>query len=240
LFAEYGLPVSKGFAVGTLQQEAAEACDKIGGDIVGRQGSGLHAGGRGKAGGVKLIKKQRTEANGVCEKWLGQPSGGPIRQMPTVSQLTRSWFESCTTSLRNVPGCGCGFAPAVGIVFRPLLEVAWKSKEVCQKDSPRKSFKAIVDPLVGRSLTRALTLHFNLRPERRPIKPVHNIFVGLGKSVCRLRWHCWKSTRWSFKEDGICIAWTPSSGIGKTGNAMCIARPKAARHARSVTQDDPA
>ncbi|MDF5940139.1 hypothetical protein P4234_30845 [Pseudomonas aeruginosa] len=30
LFAEYGLPVSKGFAVDT-PEEAAEACDKIGG-----------------------------------------------------------------------------------------------------------------------------------------------------------------------------------------------------------------
>ena len=32
LFAEYGLPVSKGYAVDT-PEAAAEACDKIGGDM---------------------------------------------------------------------------------------------------------------------------------------------------------------------------------------------------------------
>ena len=54
LFAEYGLPVSKGYAVDT-PQEAYEACGRIGGDewVVKAQ---VHAGGRGKAGGVKLVK----------------------------------------------------------------------------------------------------------------------------------------------------------------------------------------
>ncbi|MGK9541611.1 succinate--CoA ligase subunit beta, partial [Salmonella enterica subsp. enterica] len=47
LFAEYGLPVSQGYAVDT-PEAAAEACDKIGGTewVVKAQ---VHAGGRGKA-----------------------------------------------------------------------------------------------------------------------------------------------------------------------------------------------
>ena len=54
LIAEYGLPVSKGIAAATAE-EAVAAADKIGGDkwVVKAQ---VHAGGRGKAGGVKLIK----------------------------------------------------------------------------------------------------------------------------------------------------------------------------------------
>ena len=54
LFAEYGLPVSKGYAIDS-PKEAAEACDQIGGTewVVKAQ---VHAGGRGKAGGVKLAK----------------------------------------------------------------------------------------------------------------------------------------------------------------------------------------
>ena len=53
LFAEYGLPVSKGYACAT-PEEAAAAADKIGGAqwVVKAQ---VHAGGRGKAGGVKLV-----------------------------------------------------------------------------------------------------------------------------------------------------------------------------------------
>ena len=54
LFAQYGLPVSKGYAVSSAK-EAVEAADTIGGKewVVKAQ---VHAGGRGKAGGVKLVK----------------------------------------------------------------------------------------------------------------------------------------------------------------------------------------
>ena len=54
LFAEYGLPVSKGYACDT-PDEAAAAADKIGGSewVVKAQ---VHAGGRGKAGFVKVCK----------------------------------------------------------------------------------------------------------------------------------------------------------------------------------------
>ena len=53
LFAEYGLPVSVGYAVDSAE-EAVAAANKIGGEmwVVKAQ---VHAGGRGKAGGVKLV-----------------------------------------------------------------------------------------------------------------------------------------------------------------------------------------
>ena len=54
LFREYGLPVSTGIACDTAE-EAVAAAKQIGGDmwVVKAQ---VHAGGRGKAGGVKLVK----------------------------------------------------------------------------------------------------------------------------------------------------------------------------------------
>ena len=56
LFKEYGLPVSDGIATES-PEEAAAAADKIGGSewVVKCQ---VHAGGRGKAGGVKLVKSK--------------------------------------------------------------------------------------------------------------------------------------------------------------------------------------
>jgi succinyl-CoA synthetase beta subunit len=68
LFAEYGLPVSKGFAVTTVE-EAYQAMDKIGGDmwVIKAQ---VHAGGRGKAGGVKLVKT-KEEVKAFVEKMMG-------------------------------------------------------------------------------------------------------------------------------------------------------------------------
>jgi succinyl-CoA synthetase beta subunit len=69
LFAAYGLPVSKGYAVDTAQ-EAMEAADMIGGDqwVVKAQ---VHAGGRGKAGGVKLVKSKEEIKDFACQ-WLGR------------------------------------------------------------------------------------------------------------------------------------------------------------------------
>ena len=68
LFAEYGLPVSKGIAAES-PSEAAAAADIIGGDkwVVKAQ---VHAGGRGKAGGVKLVSS-KSEIEEFSRKWLG-------------------------------------------------------------------------------------------------------------------------------------------------------------------------
>jgi len=51
LFAQYGIPVSPGRAAFTVQ-EAVEAADEIGYPVVVK--AQVHAGGRGKAGGIKL------------------------------------------------------------------------------------------------------------------------------------------------------------------------------------------
>ena len=92
LFREYGLPVSEGFAAGTAQ-EAVEAADRIGGDewVVKCQ---VHAGGRGKAGGVKLVK-QKDEIAAFAENWLGKNL--VTYQTDEAGQpVTKILVESCT------------------------------------------------------------------------------------------------------------------------------------------------
>ena len=68
LFAEYNLPVSKGKIIYSAD-EVTDACNEIGGTswVVKAQ---VHAGGRGKSGGVQLIN---TTEDGIkfAEKWLG-------------------------------------------------------------------------------------------------------------------------------------------------------------------------
>ena len=70
LFKEYGLPVSEGMP--DTPQEAVEAADRIGGSewVVKCH---IHAGGRGKAGGVKLAK-QKDDIRAFAENWLGKNS----------------------------------------------------------------------------------------------------------------------------------------------------------------------
>lgn len=68
LFAEYGLPVSKGFAVDTAD-EAVAAAKELGGErwVIKVQ---VHAGGRGKAGGVKLVSTE-AEIRDFATKHIG-------------------------------------------------------------------------------------------------------------------------------------------------------------------------
>jgi succinyl-CoA synthetase beta subunit len=83
LFAEYGIPVSRGIPARSAE-DAAKAADEIGGSswVVKAQ---VHAGGRGKAGGVKLTKTPE-EVREAAAKMLGQrlvthqtgPEGLPI------------------------------------------------------------------------------------------------------------------------------------------------------------------
>ena len=69
LFAEYNLPVSKGIVVFDAD-DVTKACNSIGGSewVVKAQ---VHAGGRGKAGGVLLINNPNDGVN-FAKKWLGK------------------------------------------------------------------------------------------------------------------------------------------------------------------------
>jgi succinyl-CoA synthetase beta subunit len=87
LFADYGIPVPPG-KIATTPEQAADAARALGGDewVVKAQ---IHAGGRGKAGGVKLVKST-DEAKAAAAKMLGTKmqtyqSGG--RALPVNSVL---------------------------------------------------------------------------------------------------------------------------------------------------------
>ncbi len=68
VFADYNLPVSKGEVIFDAK-DAVDACNRIGGQkwVVKAQ---VHAGGRGKSGGVELIDLPES-ASDFANKWLG-------------------------------------------------------------------------------------------------------------------------------------------------------------------------
>ena len=67
LLASYGIGSPEGYLAENAQ-EAYEAAVKLGGTCVVK--AQIHSGGRGKAGGVKLVKSAQ-EAKEVSEKLLG-------------------------------------------------------------------------------------------------------------------------------------------------------------------------
>src|ERR1700676_4182429 len=67
ILAKYDVPVPRG-EIAFTPEEAEAAAKKIGGSVVVK--AQIHAGGRGKGGGVK-VAKDAAEARGIAEKILG-------------------------------------------------------------------------------------------------------------------------------------------------------------------------
>ena len=92
LFADFGLPVSDGYAVDTAD-EAVAAAEKIGGTrwVVKVQ---VHAGGRGKAGGVKLADSL-DEVRAFADNWVGK-NLVTIQTDEHGQPVSKIYVESCT------------------------------------------------------------------------------------------------------------------------------------------------
>ncbi|WP_336316064.1 ADP-forming succinate--CoA ligase subunit beta [Stutzerimonas stutzeri] len=176
LFAEYGLPVSKGYAVDS-PKEAAEACDKIGGTqwVVKAQ---VHAGGRGKAGGVKLVRS-KDEARAFAQQWLDKrlvtyqtdANGQPVSKI---------LVEACTDIDKELYLGAVVDRASRRIVFMASTEGGVDIEKVAH-DTPEKILKATIDPLVGAQPFQARELAFQLGLKGDQVKQFIHIFVGLAQ-----------------------------------------------------------
>ena len=94
-FATYGIPVSQGEAVTTVE-DAVAAADRIGYPVVVK--AQVHVGGRGKAGGVKLAANT-AEAREHAEFILGLDIKGHIVQtvwIESASDIAEEYYASFT------------------------------------------------------------------------------------------------------------------------------------------------
>jgi succinyl-CoA synthetase beta subunit len=176
LFAEYGLPVSKGIAAETAQ-DAVAAADTIGGDkwVVKAQ---VHAGGRGKAGGVKLVSS-KAEIEEFANNWLGKnlvtyqtdANGQPV---------SRILVETCTDIDQELYLGAVVDRATRRIIFMASTEGGVEIEEVAE-ETPEKILKAIIDPLTGAQPYQGRDLAFKLGLKGVQIKQFVQIFMGLAK-----------------------------------------------------------
>ena len=176
LLAEYGLPVSKGYAVDN-PAEAAEAADLIGGDmwVVKAQ---VHAGGRGKAGGVKLVKT-KDEIREFASHWLGKnlvtyqtdENGQPVSKV---------LVESCTDIAEELYLGAVVDRSSRKVVFMASTEGGVEIEKVAE-ETPEKILRATIDPLVGPQPYQGRELAFQLGLSGEQIKQFVKIFMGLAQ-----------------------------------------------------------
>ena len=133
LFAQYNLPVSKGKVIFDAR-DAEDACNEIGGSkwVVKAQ---VHAGGRGKSGGVELIDSVKS-ATRFAERWLGKRL--VTYQTDKKGQLVNSiLIEECTSIAKELYLSAVVDRDSQKIVFIGSSEGGVNIEDVA-KNSPEK------------------------------------------------------------------------------------------------------
>jgi succinyl-CoA synthetase beta subunit len=229
LFKEYGLPVSEGYAAET-PQAAVEAADRIGGSewVVKCQ---VHAGGRGKAGGVKLVK-DKADIRAFAENWLGKnlvtyqtdAAGQPVSQI---------LVETCTDIAQELYLGAVVDRTSRRIVFMASTEGGVEIENVAE-ETPEKILKAEVDPLVGAQPYQAREIAFKLGLKGVQIRQFTTIFMGLAKMFEELDLALIEINPLVIKADGDlhCL----DAKLGVDGNAL-YRQPKV-RDMNDPTQED--
>ena len=176
LFKEYGLPVPQGIACGTAE-EAVNAASQLGGDrwVVKCQ---VHAGGRGKAGGVELAESKEAIRD-FAHKWLGKnlvtyqtnANGQPVHKL---------LVESCSTIANELYLGAVVDRASQRVVFMASTEGGMEIEKVAAQ-TPELIHKAIIDPLVGPQPYQGRELAFKLGLQGKQIKQFTSIFLGLAK-----------------------------------------------------------
>lgn len=144
ILKQFGVPVAKGFPAFTVD-EAVAAAEKLGGSswVVKAQ---IHAGGRGKGGGVKVVKSidnVKVEAEHLLGMTLTTPQTGPQGKVVNrlyvekTAEIARELYLSCLVDRATSR-----------VVFIASTEGGMDIEKVAA-ETPEKIFMLTIDPVTG-------------------------------------------------------------------------------------------
>ncbi|MGP5336716.1 ADP-forming succinate--CoA ligase subunit beta [Psychrobacter sp. UBA2769] len=174
LLKSYGLPIQEGI-IAYNGDEAAAAFDKTPTDIAVIKAQ-VHAGGRGKAGGVKLVKT-REEAKQVTEALIGtnlvtfqtDADGQPVNFVLVAEDMYPVQTELYLGAVVD--------RSTRRVTFMASTEGGVDIEEVAS-ETPEKIFKVSVDPLVGLMPYQAREVAFKLGLEGKQINQFVKLMSG--------------------------------------------------------------
>lgn len=230
LLAKYNIPVPQNAVISSIN-ELDSALKKMGGNkwVVKAQ---VHAGGRGKAGGVKLVSSQ-DEARKLASTLLGKrlvtfqtdARGQPVNQVliEQPSNIARELY------------LGAVIDRSLGRVVIMASTEGGMEIEKIAAETPEKILKTVVHPLSGLQPYQARVLGFGLGLEGEQIKAFTTILQGL-----------WRL----FKERDVSLIEVNPLVVTKEGQLICldakiniddsaIYRQDEVAKLRDETQEDP-
>ena len=230
LFADYGIPIPDGRAAHSVKEAVRQAAE-LGGDkwVVKAQ---IHAGGRGKAGGVKVVHSA-AEAEAVAGEILGKslvtaqtgPEGRIVRRLLIEEGLDieREFYLGLVID-----------RAAAAPVFMASSEGGVEI-EVVAAEHPEKILKEIINPTVGLQPFQARKIAFGLGLDPSLLKEAARFFGAL--------YHAFQSSDASLAEinpfvltrDGRLLALDAKMNFDD--NALF--RHKDVRELRDLDEEDP-
>ena len=173
IFSGHGVPVPKG-GVATTPAEAAKIALDLGGRVVVK--AQVHAGGRGKAGGVKLVSSAQ-EAESVAGSLLGSrlvthqtgPDGVPVRRV-----LVEEAVEVAKELYLSVVIDG-----GTETIVVMASEAGGVEIEEVAEQTPEKILRVEVDPALGLMPFQSRRLAYGLKVDAALVRPVVDIIASV-------------------------------------------------------------
>ncbi|WLR46960.1 ADP-forming succinate--CoA ligase subunit beta [Halobacillus litoralis] len=174
IMRDFGVSVPNGHVAYTVD-EAVEAAKKLGSDVTVVKAQ-IHAGGRGKAGGVKIAKnldEVRTYADEILGKTLVTHQTGP--EGKEVKRLLIE--EGCDIKSEYYVGLVLDRATS-RVTMMASEEGGTEIEEVAEK-TPEKIFKEVIDPVTGLTPFQARRLAFNINIPKESLGKAVKFMLGL-------------------------------------------------------------
>lgn len=229
LLARYGVPVPRGEVAHTIP-EAEAAAHRIGGSVVVK--AQIHAGGRGKGGGVK-VAKNLNEAVNAAKQILGMtlvthqtgPEGRLVQRLLIEETLPIEKELYLGIVLDRVSGKN---------VFMASSEGGMDIEEVAAK-TPEKILKETLEPGFGLQPFQARKLAFGIGIPAASINAATNAMMALAKATETLDASLAEINPFVLTSDGKVVAL--DAKINLDDNAMF--RHKDLMELRDLNEEDP-
>ncbi|MEZ5361111.1 MAG: ADP-forming succinate--CoA ligase subunit beta [Bryobacterales bacterium] len=176
ILRRYGVPTPRG-EVAYTPDEAKEVAEKLGGKVVVK--AQIHAGGRGKGGGVKLADGADA-ARETATKILGMKL--VTHQTGPEGRIVKRVLVEETLPIAREIYLGVTLDRAIGKpVFMASSEGGMDIEEVAEKD-PNLILKEVIDPGLGLQGYQARRLAFQMGIDGDAFKPAVSAMLALAKA----------------------------------------------------------
>ncbi len=173
IFARHGVPVPGG-GVASTPDEARRVAEDIGGGVVVK--AQVHAGGRGKAGGVRMVSSA-DEAERAAREMLGirlvtaqtGPDGVPVGSVLVEEAVTAQTEMYVSLTIDGSAGGVAVIASAAGGMDIEQVAAA----------TPEKILREGVDPTLGLQPYQARRLAYGLDVRSELVRPTASLIVSL-------------------------------------------------------------